>query len=115
MLDINVEFRKGILFVRLEGVLDQVTTLKLNKEVTSLIKEIGIKNTVFNLEYLTRIDNVGIKELIKNYNFCKENKGDSFICNLNSKVVRKSILKSHLNNFMKETVNELTAIKIISI
>ena len=52
MLDINMECRKGILFIRLGGELTKETVGKLNTEVTELVKEAGIRNIVFNVENL---------------------------------------------------------------
>lgn len=50
MLDINYEIRKGILFIRLGGVLNKNTVSKLQNEVTDMIKDNGIRNVVFNLK-----------------------------------------------------------------
>ena len=44
LLDINLEFCKGILFIRLKGVLNKNTVDKLKEEVNNLVKENGIRN-----------------------------------------------------------------------
>ena len=72
MLEINMEFRKGILFIRLSGVLNEKTVEKLEKEVTDLVEENGIRNLVFNLEEVTNIDINGINALLQNYKLCKK-------------------------------------------
>ena len=43
MLGIDMEFKKGILFVRLSGILNGDTASLLDKEMTSLIETNGIK------------------------------------------------------------------------
>ena len=52
LLDINLEFCKGILFIRLKGVLNKNTVNKLKDEVNNLVKENGIRNLVFNISEL---------------------------------------------------------------
>ena len=60
LLDINIEFFKGILFIRLNGVLNKNTVSKLKEEVNNLVEENGIRNTVFNVSGLDSIDCYGI-------------------------------------------------------
>ena len=50
MLNVGTEFRKGILFVRLKGHLNKDTISKLNKRVTKVVKDNGIRNIVFNFK-----------------------------------------------------------------
>ena len=63
MLDIDIEPRVGILFVRLSGTLTKENCKKL-KKVDNLLKEIGIRNVVFNISNLKDIDANG-KEALK--------------------------------------------------
>ncbi|MBQ6495444.1 MAG: hypothetical protein IJI49_05530 [Bacilli bacterium] len=60
----DVEFRKGILFVRLEGNIDNNNYLK---EVNSIIENIGIKYIVLNID---KIKNFNVNDInnIVNYN-----------------------------------------------
>ena len=74
MLNVGTEFRKGILFVRLKGDLNKDTVYKLNKKVTNVVKENGIRNIVFNFERLKSIDIKGINSIFYNYELCKKNK-----------------------------------------
>ena len=96
MLNINLEFHKGILFTRLDGILDKNTVDKLEDEVTNLIKENGIRNTVFNISNLNFIDYDGINGLLNNYEICKLNNGKSLVCGLNG-IVKQII--SNINIF----------------
>ena len=70
LLNINLEFHRGILFIRLNGSLDKTTVEKLETEVTRLVKESGIRNIVFNMSDLDSIDLSGIDSLIDNYKIC---------------------------------------------
>ena len=113
MLNVGTEFRKGILFVRLKGDLNKDTVYKLNKKVTNVVKENGIRNIVFNFERLKSIDIKGINSIFYNYELCKKNKGKSLLCGNNDKI-RKRLKSSRLINYVYEISDELTAIKILN-
>ena len=115
MLEINMEFRKGILFIRLIGELNSKTGQKLENEVTELVYENGIRNLVFNLEEVTNIDMKGINALIKNYEFCNKNDGRTFVCNLDYSQVKNRVYKSRLLRYMYEVRDELSAINMMNL
>ena len=106
MLDINFEFRKGVLFIRLGGILDRNTVHKLKTEVTEMIRDNGIRNVVFNLSNLKSIDMKGINNLLYNY---------ELICGIDNPMVRHRINNTRLLKYMMETSNELSAINIINL
>lgn len=113
MLTIQKEFRKGILFVRLLGVLNKETVKKLYEEVTMLVKDMEIKNVVFNIEELDTIDIYGINEILLNYRLCKNNNGVSLLCGVNDNV--KDYIDSSSISFIQKVSNELKALDIIKI
>ena len=115
MLDINYEVRKGILFIRLGGILNKSTVSKLQTEVTDMIKDNGIRNVVFNLKELESIDIKGINNLLYNYEICHNNKGKSLICGINNSLVRHRINNTRLLKYMIETSDELSAFNIIKL
>ena len=49
MLEIDMEYRKGVLFIRLIGELIESTIPVLEQEVTHVMKDYGIGNIVFNV------------------------------------------------------------------
>lgn len=115
MLDINMEFRKGILFIRLCGELTKDTVEKLNKEVTELLKKAGIRNVVFNIEHLISIDMKGINMLFYNYELCKNNKGKSMLCGIENTAIKQKIVNSRLLKYMCETSDELSAFHMFEV
>ena len=115
MLEINMEFRKGILFIRLIGALNEKTVDKLENEVTELVYENGIRNLVFNLEGVTNIDINGINALLKNYKLCKQNDGKTLVCNLDNSQVKSRVYKSRLLKYMYEARDELSAINVMNL
>lgn len=113
MLNVGTEFRRGILFVRLKGHLNKDTIYKLNKKVTNIVKNNGIRNIVFNFSNLKSIDMKGINTIFYNYELCKKNNGISLMCGNNDNI-RKVLKKSRLINYIYETTDELNAIKILN-
>lgn len=109
MLEINMEFRKGILFVRLCGELTKDTVQYLNDEVTKRIQDNGIRNVVFNIEELDYIDLKGVHSLFYNYEVCHKQKGKTLLCGLQNNLVTKRIKSSRLLRYMIPLENELNA------
>lgn len=82
MLDVNYEFRKGILFVRLLGVVNPNNITKLNG-VFNIINQAGIKAVVINLDNIKAIDAYFINYLLSYYDFYIEDDKKMFICSSN--------------------------------
>src|SRR5574344_603023 len=112
MLNIHICFKRGILFIKLDGNLNSDTVLKMNDEVTTIIKENKIRNIVFNVSNLKEIDKKGINSLMKNYYISSKNEGHSLLCGINNNI-KKVINDSNLLKYMDETANELEEIKKI--
>lgn len=109
MLDISIESRKGILFVRFDGSLNEQTLSKIEHDVSDLLRDNGISNVVFNMENVKSIDIFGVKALLNNYELCINNKGKSLICNIDDLELKSNLKSSNLLNYLIETKNELTA------
>ena len=108
MIDIEMQSFRGILFVRLSGKLTRQSINTLNKEVIKLVKKVGIKNIVFNLQGINEIDKYGENILFKSMNLCLSNKGQMLICASNSQVTDKISEKIKIVN------DELTAVHLIN-
>ena len=113
MLDINFEFRRGVLFIRLKGILTKVTIKKLDSDVTSLIRDNGIRNVVFNVSNLDRIDFKGISRLFYNYELCKKNRGVSLLCCVDNENIHEKIKGTRLLKYMVDVNDELSAFNFI--
>lgn len=85
MLDINIEFVKGLLLVTLEGKLNKSNVSSLKNNLLSIIKNGGIKYLMFNLNDCKLEENVDI------FNECskviKNNCGKMYIYGLKNKNV----------------------------
>ena len=112
MLEIITECRKGIFFVRLKGELTKNTFNILREEVTNLVKDNEIRNIVFNLNELNKIDLKGINELYYNFELSKKNKGTSLICGINENI-NKQIKETRITKYMNEIKDELSAFSLV--
>ena len=104
LLNINMEFVNGILFVRPIGTLNINTSNKLKNTLIPTIKNYGIKNLVYNFLELRSIDETGKSTLLDIYNEILCNNGKVLVVNNNFKLL-----------YFKETNNELSALKILQI
>lgn len=113
MLDIDMKYTKGILFVRLKGILTVDSCFKLENEVGRLINSNNVRFVTFNASELTYVDMYGIK-IILNYNaILSKIRGKVLICCINNETVRTTFN----NNVSKllETKDELSAIRHINL
>lgn len=104
MLNLNMEYKSGILFVRLIGSLNKLTSYKLVDTLIPIIVSQGIKNLVYNFNELKSIDEAGFKTLLMGYNSILNNNGSVLVVN------------NHFNlEYFKEVNNELSALKILKV
>lgn len=79
MLKVLMEFRKGILFVRLFGVLDNKTIETFKNEVKEVIIKSGIRYVVLNTYNLDGITKEGVKEIRVLKKIMKKMDGEFFL------------------------------------
>lgn len=114
MLDINLEFVYGMLFVRLEGILNENTSNQLSSCLDTMINEKGLRYFVINLEKLDYIDEEGIKSITNRYFDVILNNGKLVVCGYNNQFKNNLEITTVLNCIEKSS-NELGALKIIHI
>lgn len=104
----NLEYNKGVLFVRLSGYVNHDLSYKINNFLVPKILEKGIKYLVFNLYEVDDIDEFGLDALLNVKCAIKTNKGKICLCEineyLNSKIKLLKIIK------VKNELNALTKI-----
>ena len=101
MLNVRYNYINNIMYVKLKGILTKDTVYKLNKKVTSIVKENEIYNLIFNLMDLKYIDIKGINTLFYNYELCKNNNGNTYIYGINNNIKNK-IKSARLMNYIHE-------------
>ena len=116
MLNIDLEFRYGMLFIRLEGELNKDNYMKFSNCLENMIYNNGLKYFVINLENLTYVDDRGLKEIINKYFDIKLNDGNLVICGYDNKINNiHNILLKDVFSQIRHTNNELNAFKLLSI
>lgn len=104
MLNITFEYRKGILFIRLDGKL--INAKKTEDELLNMIKLDNLNYLVLNMTSLFEIDISGLNLLNHLNKYCIQNNGNLYICGLNKNI--KSILaKNKVLDDIKEIDTEL--------
>ncbi len=114
MLNIDIEYKRGILFVRLKGILNEKTSNELNATLEKIISKAGIKYLLINCEKLYSIDNSGIEVINEKCKKLMDNDGKVFICGF-SEIVRLKIESSNLTTDIYETNNEISVFNIVNI
>ena len=114
MLDINLEFVRGMLFVRLDGKLDRNTYTKFSDCVDTMIHEKGLLYFVVNLENLEEIDEEGIQAILNRYFDITLHDGKLVICGYHHQFSDNLKIKTAFEQ-IEHTSNELGALKLIHI
>lgn len=110
----DIEYRKGIMFLRLTGILNRYTSFILDDMIKKMVNKAGIKYLLLNFENLSSIDVFGINTILNCYNKYFKKDGKLMICGY-----RKSINKTqNINNLLSCAFvlkNELSAFNLINI
>ncbi len=115
MLKIDMEFKKGILFIRLDGSLNKRNIEKFSNEVIPVILKHGLKYVVVNLDKVNTIDVNGIESLMELNEIVSNLNGKTTLCSLTSKDVKTKLKESDYNDKFFETSNELTALGVMKL
>jgi len=97
----NLEYSKGILFVRLDGKLNRKTSYKINNYLVPVILKHKIKKIVYNFLKLTDVDECGIDAILNTESAVKNNHGALMLCELN-KLISKKLKKIKIKKLDSE-------------
>lgn len=111
MLDIDMEFKQGILMVRLKGILNGDTSNLLKKDLEVVIKDNGIKYVLLNLKDLSYIDNYGLDVIKKSYEEIVKNNGKLILCGID-KIFDYNV---NLTDNLYQISEEVAAYNIVNI
>lgn len=111
MLDIDMEFKQGILLVRLKGILNGDTVGLLKKDLEMVIKNNGIRYVLLNLKKLSYVDIYGLEAIKQSYKKIVDNEGKLIICGINKLFDQNNFLTDNLY----QVNEEVTAYEIINI
>lgn len=113
-MNIDLEYKKGILFLRLNGKLCKNTSNLLENYIKNMVEKVGIKYILLNFEKLDSIDSNGIMSIIETYNKYLKDNGKLMICGYENNVKIK-IENSDLPKYVYRTLNEINACNLINI
>lgn len=111
MLDIDMEFKQGILIVRLKGVLNGDTSNLLKSDMEMVIKNNGIKYVLLNLKNLSFIDEYGFEIIKKSYEYIVGNEGKLILCGID----KIFDYNSNIGKGLYQVNEEVTAYEIVNI
>lgn len=105
MLKVLMEFRKGILFVRLFGILNDSTIGEFKSKVKEVITESGIKYVVLNTSNLEGISKEGVQEIKSLKKILKKTDGQFFLFGGEIKELKSLVnLENELNVFERVVI-----------
>lgn len=110
MLKVDMEYEKGILYVRLKGILERKVCYKINNYIVPTVLKHKIKYLVFNLMEVKDIDTSGMDALLNTKCAIRTNKGKICLCEVSDD------LKFKIKRLkMKIASNEMAANRLIEI
>ena len=111
MLNIDTVYKRGILFVKMYGVINKKNKYKIEDVLDSAINKAGIKYLLLNFDNIYYI-NVDISRMISKWNnVLKREDGKIFICGNNN--VKEMII--NFDNGIKDADDEISAFSMVSI
>lgn len=96
MLKININYTNNILYVSLDGILNRMTSYKINNYLIPVILKRNIKCLVYDLDNLNILDDAGVDALLNTKYAIKDNKGSIY---LNGKINDKNIKRLKLKKY----------------
>lgn len=102
-----MEYEKGILYVRLKGVLDRKVCYKINNYIVPVVLKHQVKYLVFNLAMLSDIDESGMDALLNTKCAIRTNKGKICLCEVSDEL-RKKMKRIRVRVFNSEPLARRT-------
>ena len=114
MLNIDFEYRKGVLFLRLKGVLNKSTSFVLDEALKNICDRAGVRFLLINFEKLSSIDKNGINTIINSYNKYFKDRGKLMACGFNNRLIT-DIKESSLLSYVSIVKNEMSVFNVVNI
>ena len=89
MLKMDLEYKSGILIVRLEGMLSRKNNYKINNYIMPILIKHKIKYIVYNLNKLKGIDESGVDAILNTKCETKKNQGTIYLCEVRKELFSK--------------------------
>jgi stage II sporulation protein AA (anti-sigma F factor antagonist) len=113
-LSINMEVKRDVLCIRLEGELDHHTAEDLRTKVTDMLEKHGVRHIILNLEQLSFMDSSGLGVILGRYKHVKSLGGEMVVCAI-SPAVKRLFEMSGLFKIIRLEVSEEHALVTLGV
>ncbi|MFC0188392.1 anti-sigma F factor antagonist [Fictibacillus aquaticus] len=113
-LAIDMEVKRNVLCIRLEGELDHHTAAELRTKAEDALKMHPIAHIVLNLENLSFMDSSGLGVILGRYKQIKNQQGEMVICAI-SPAVKRLFDMSGLFKIMRLEQDEQLALQALGV
>ncbi len=113
-MNTNIEYIKGVLFIRLNGLLVGNKVNKFESEVIPIVLGLSSRYITINLLKLELIDRRGINSIIKVSNIVSRYDGKLVLCEINDNI-KQNFLNSDIYDYCFRTKNELTSLGVFKV
>lgn len=86
MLDMDLQYIRGILFVRLGGKLTRKTSYKINNNLVPILLKHKVRYLVYNLYKLNEIDEDGVDAILNSKCAIRNNNGKICLCEVSEQL-----------------------------
>ncbi len=112
-MQLNFEFRKGLLFIRLIGILNKENSKELVLHLDKFINQQGVKYFVINLENLEYLDKDGLEVLQRKYEDMVLHDGKLVICGYKNEYIKRMVEEEMKDAY--KVKDELKAFQLIQV
>ena len=109
-MDIDIDYKKGILFIRIIGNFIRSNISKFEERIIPIILELTAKKVSINLSNIIMIDNYGLESFIKISNIVNRFNGKVAICDINN-----YIKSSDVFDYCFKSKNEESVVGVLNI
>ena len=113
-MNTNIEYKKGILFIKIGGSLIRSKTEVFESEVIPIILGLDVNNVLINLSDVELIDNIGINSIIKISNIVNKHDGKVVLCEMNE-YIKGRLKHSDIYDYCFRSKNERTSEGVFNI
>ncbi len=113
MFKIDVKFKKGVLFIRIEGELDEKNSKESRKSIIPILLKNGFKYVVLNLDDVNYIDNYGIELIEEINNIVMQFNGKTTL--IKNKKIEKLLKGTLVENILYKVKNEALALGVFEL
>lgn len=110
----NIDYKKGVLFVRINGVLVGNKIDKFESEVIPIVLGLGSRFVTLNLLKLELIDRRGIESIIKISSIISRHDGKLALCEISDRI-KENFKNSDIYDYCFRTKNELSSLGVFKI